>query len=67
VVESDVSLDEFCELDGIACTGSIDEGRGGGLKKSRFLLVLFLEYGHGGVRGTWTNLTLQSRPLEGED
>jgi hypothetical protein len=63
MVESDVSLDEFCELDGITCTGSIDAGGGGGKEIEVFLVLWEVR-----VRGVvWTNLTRQSRPLEGED
>jgi len=68
MVESDVSLDEFCELDGVTCTDQSTQGRGGEgkVKKSRILLVLFESTGIKGVAWTWTNLTLQSRALEGE-
>ena len=52
MVESDVSLDKFCELDGVTCT----RGR---VKKSRVFLVLFESRGMvvGWEEGAWTRRT----------
>ena len=66
MVESDVSLDEFRELDGVTCTRINRTHAEGGEERNRgFYFSSFWRVRVWGLDET--NLTLRSRPLEGED